>query len=248
MKLFQYWDSPSPPDEIAVWIDGFKTNNPDFEHVLVNRDSALALITEHHGPLEVAAFKACAVPAMQADYVRLCLLETFGGVYVDADVQSIEPISGMFRTRSGSMLFIYETLVNNGVMYFPHAGDPFVSACLKLATDNINARRTNAVFTAAGPGVLNALRCILDPSIYDETAATFEQNYIVQSWGFAAIVERAREMIEVTPELLKAFLAIDILKSSDARPWIGVDQPSYKETAVHWTRWVGSIYNETPAN
>jgi mannosyltransferase OCH1-like enzyme len=246
MKLFQYWDSPSPPAEIAVWVEGFKTNNPDFEHVLINRASALDFISEHYGPNEVAAFKACAVPAMQADYARLCFLETFGGVYVDADVQSIKPLSDLFKDCSGSMLFIFHTLVNNGVMYFPQARNPFVSACLKLATDNINSRRTNAVFTAAGPGVVNALRCILDPSTYELTAATFDQNMVVRSWGFVDLVERARTMIEITPELVNAFAAIEIRTSASSREWIGAEQPAYKETSVHWTRWEGSIYNEDP--
>ncbi len=243
MKLFQYWDSPSPPDQIAGWIEHFRINNPEFEHVLINKASALEFIAVHYGPREVSAFEACAVPAMQADYIRLCLLEICGGVYVDADSQSRRPLSELFKDCPGSVLFAMGMLVNNGFMYFPNARDPFVSACLKVATDNIHARRTNAVFTTAGPGVLIALRYILDPSTQKIVDSKFDAPFVC-TWGFPDVVERVRELVEVTPELLEAFSAIDIMQAMDVVTWIGEEQPVYKQTTVHWTRWEGSIYNE----
>ena len=211
MKLFQYWDCTSPPTEVAGWIDGFRTRNLEFEHVLINAETAADLIADAHGARELAAFKACAVPAMQADYLRLCAICTFGGVYVDADVQSLAPLSDLVAQAPSSLILTYNNLFNNAFLMFREPQDAFIKACLALSTDNIETRRFNVVFTATGPGVLNAVRAILAPSSLPAILPTFN-NYVTCQWGFDDLLRRACELIDPTPRLIADFRAMTVLE------------------------------------
>ena len=243
MKLFQFWDTPEPPAEVKGWMDGFRTLNPGLEYVRFDTDSAAGFIAQHHGPREVAAFRACAVPAMQADYMRLCALDVLGGVYLDADSQCRQPLDGVLDLAPRSLLTTWLGLLNNALMLFRKPHDPFVGACLRLATKNIEERRFSTTFTAAGPGVLNAIRALIEPDALPEIAACFD-NPICETWGFSDLLEHARASVEVTPELVEAYRSITLVHALAISPWIGSDAPSYKETDRHWLNWTGSIYQE----
>jgi hypothetical protein len=241
MKLFQFWDGREPPEEVKGWMDGFRDRNPDLDYVRFDADSAAEFIANHYGPREVAAFRACAVPAMQADYIRLCAINIFGGVYVDADNQCLQPLEGLLARAPNALLFTWLGLVNNGFMFFRHAGDAFIRACLALTLENIEARRFNIEFTATGPGVFNAIRALIDPTSLDEITASFD-NSVCRPWGFDELLEHARRSVEVTTPLVEAYRAITLLHALAASPWIGADQPAYKKTNVHWINWDRPIY------
>ena len=241
MKLFQYWDSPTPPAEVASWIEGFRTGNPEFEHVLFDEGSATEFIARHYGPREVAAFKACAVPAMQADFIRLCAMDVHGGVYVDADNQSIKPLSELIAQAPRSMMFTWMGMVNNGFLLFRDPHDPFVRACLALTVENIEARRFETEFTSTGPGVFNAIRGLIDPATLTAVRAAFD-NPMASAWGFEELLQIAAASVPLTPVLVEAYGAVTLINALAASPWIGADQPAYKETTRHWLRWTGPIY------
>ena len=242
MKLFQYWHTSAPPDDVARWIEGFKINNPEFDHSLFNHESAEVFIAEHYGSRMRAAFLTCAPPAMQADYLRLCLLDTYGGLYVDADNQSLEPLSELIDQAPFSMMFTWVGgLINNGFVLMRSARDPFVRACLELATDNIQKKRFNSIFTTAGPGVLNAVRALAKPDAISEMAPLFD-NEVCRDWGFLDLVKHARDTIEATPELLLSIDRITLINALSAGRWVGTKQPAYKDAGHHWLQWKGSIY------
>ena len=243
MKLFQYWDQASPPAEVAGWIADFATRNPGFEHVLLNEETAAGFIATHHGPRWLAAFRTCAVPAMQADYIRLCVLDTFGGVYVDADNQSLRPLAELIDQAPHALMFTWGALLNNGFLMFRRAGHPFIRACLALTTANIEARRFDVEFTSTGPGVANAVRAVLEPSVLPAILADFD-NPLTSGWGFAELIEHARVLIQPTAELLEGFREITLMNALAAGSWIGAEQPAYKAGERHWLNWKGPIYVE----
>ena len=241
MKLFQYWDSPIPPAEVAGWIEGFRTNNPEFEHVLFDEVSAADFILRHYGQRELAVFKACAVPAMQADYIRLCAIDTFGGLYIDADNQSLKPLASLIERAPRSMLLTWMGLINNAFLLFRKPHDPFIRACLALATENVEHRRFKVENTSTGPGVVNAVRAVIDPAAIPEMAAAYN-NWMCSEWGFHELIAYARAMIEPDDELVAAFKAATLMHTLDTSPWIGADQPAYKASDRHWVHWKGDIY------
>ena len=240
MRLFQYWDTKEPPEDVAQWLRDFGRHNPDLDQLVFHADTAAEFISDHYGPRELAAFRACAVPAMQADLVRLCALDVFGGVYIDADHQSLQPLSSLIADIPGSLVFEWLGLLNNAVLMFRTPRDPFIRACLDLAVDNVEERRFTSAFTATGPGVFNAVRAMIDPHLADGIAAAL--NDPGHDWEFSKLLELARARLTVTPELLASYQAITFMNPISASLHIGLSQPAYKTTDRHWARWTGSIY------
>ena len=243
MRFFQYWDAPQPPDEVTAWIEGFKARNPELKHRLYDRDAASWFIRKHFGERERRAFEACAVPSMQSDYFRYCAIETFGGVYADADYEPGAPLATLFDRAPSAMVLTWRGHWVNGLMMFRRPGDPFVQACRRLATENIESRRFDVVYIATGPGILNAIRLLMDPAAQAEIDAGLD-NEKGRTWRFPELAEVARRTVPVTPELRAAFASVTVMHHFAADRWLGNPRPSYKATSRHWLHWQGSIYQD----
>ena len=178
---------------------------------------------------------------MQADVIRLCAILVHGGVYVDADNQSLRPLKELIDQAPHSMVFSWTGLLNNGFLWFKEPESPFIQACLKLTLENIEARRFSTEFTATGPGVFNAVRALLDPEGIPEIQAAFD-NPVCLSWGLQELLDLAKLSIVITPRLAEAYKALSVINALAASHWIGAEQPSYKLTEQHWLNWNGPIY------
>ena len=246
MKLFQYWDTGSPPDQVAAWIDSVRAVNADLDHRLFDRDRAGWFIGKHVGRREQRAFEACAVPAMQSDYFRLCALKRSGGVYLDADFWCLKPLSDLLATAPHGLLESRRGQIVNGLMFIRQPADAFVDACLSLCTLNIERRDIPNVYTATGPGVLCAIQAVLRPETAAPLLAALD-NDLQRDWLFPELLERARREIPVTAALVRAFDAITLTPKGFLGSWIGKTDPAYKQTSRHWLNWPGSIYVEGAA-
>lgn len=241
MKLFQYWDTPEPPDEVAGWIAGFRDLNPEFKHQLFDERSAAEFIGSHFGPRKLEAFRALAVPAVQSDYFRLCALRRYGGVYVDADFESARPLIRMLKPVRHGLVLMWRNEMVNGLIMVRQPGDPFIAACLKLATDNILTRRFQDVRRTAGIGLMNALWALVDEA-FPEGQETDVREELTRKWDAPEVLEAARGIIRPTPELAASIRALVRVHVLDAARWIATPRPAYKATDRHWLNWKGSIY------
>ncbi|HEY5412544.1 MAG TPA: glycosyltransferase [Caulobacteraceae bacterium] len=242
MKLFQYWDTGQPPQDVAGWIEGFRTDNPWLEHRFFDRESASRFIRNRLGKREQRAFDACAVPAMQADYFRLAALWVHGGIYMDADFQPHERLWTLVKRLPHSMMLVFDNRITNGFIVSREAGNPFIGACLDLATANIEARRFDSPFDATGPALINALWALLAP----EQSAGAPENPLARGWDAPDVLALARDLIEVTPELVASFRAMTLLHLLAAERWLTFERAAYKDTPRHWVNWQGSIYRDGP--
>ncbi|HEY5410526.1 MAG TPA: glycosyltransferase [Caulobacteraceae bacterium] len=242
MRLFQYWDTPEPPDEVAEWIDGFRATNPEMKHRLFDRDSASWFIGKWVGRRERQTFDALAVPAMQADYFRLCAIWAQGGVWVDADYQSGVPLRDVLEGVPETLLLTWYGHVDNSFMMCRDRGNPFLHACRDLATLNVEARTPERAYIATGPGVLSAVRVLIEPESSGEVATQFQR--IRGSIGDSTtIMERARTALRVTPELERAFKAATLIEVAAMKRWLSrKKRPAYKKTTRHWQNWDGPQY------
>jgi hypothetical protein len=230
---------------MAAWTRQFSIDNPELDYALLDETSAIEFIANHYGEREQAAFRACAHPAMQADYVRLCLMDTVGGAYLDASMQSRAPLAGLIANATPALLPLWEGITTyNGILIFHGSGHPFIRACLALATDNITHRRFDNILIATGPGVLNAVRWVLDP----QARAGIDEATSTGVWpGWNDLVEQAVHVVEPTDDLLTAYHEINWFDSFQTLRWIGVAPGGYKSTEHHWTNWKGSIYKSASA-
>ena len=243
MKLFQYWDTDSPPDDVAAWIEGFRAQNPEFKHRLYSRDSASRFIRKHLGQREQKAFDAIAVPSMQSDYFRYCAVETLGGLYLDADYQPGQPLSGLIAQAPHALMLKWWGHVVGGALMCREPGNAFIRACRELTTDNIENRRFPSAFTAGGPGVMNAIRLLFEPEAHYEIMASYD-NPNGRHWQAEELHALARNLVEVTPELRAAYASFTVIHCLAAEKWLGTKAPGYKRTPTHWTNWSGSIYRD----
>lgn len=245
MKLYQYWDTGEPPPEVAGWIDGFRSMNPDMQHRLFDRDRASWFIGKHLGARERRAFDACAVPAMQADYFRLCALAAKGGVYVDVDFESREPMRALVASAPGGLLALQDGELINGFMLAPSPANAFIGACLRLATLNVQAADIPNVYACTGPGVLSAVWGAIRPKVGHRLLAKMD-NPLQESWGFAEVLRRAKSEIVVDDPLRAAFDALSLAPKAALRRWFVAREVAYKDSGRHWMNWQGSIYAERP--
>lgn len=244
MRLFQYWDSGEPPDEVAGWIDGFRVRNPDFKHMLLNRDSASWFIGKHLGARERRAFEQLLVPSMQSDYLRTCALLRFGGVYADADLQCLRPLAGLIERAPRTFLLVFDHHIANGLLAVRRPDDAYLRACFEFATRNIELRRFAdmsprflAAHAVAGPDVYTGICRLVDPSPPGEDPLSLAP-------PAPAVARALQAEVEVTPELREAVLGCTRTHVFSAAPWIGTEQPAYKQTERHWMKWPGAIYSD----
>jgi mannosyltransferase OCH1-like enzyme len=261
MKLFQYWDTPTPPSEIAQWIDECRERNPEFEHVLLNEATADDFIAKHYGPRELRAFRSCAVPAMQADLIRLCLIDTMGGIYLDADSRCLRPLSELIARAPYALMWTSMGGLNNSFLMFRQPHHVFIRLCLALAVDNIEGRRFKNVPVAAGPGLFTTLRELIDPACAEQRpspqAMADWESAVSKFFGptlnlevtmeatkaeLVELRELARPLVAHTPDLVSAFRCVTLIDTLETLPWIGTQQPAYKQTDRHWLLWKGDIY------
>jgi mannosyltransferase OCH1-like enzyme len=115
-KLFQFWNTERAPDEVEVlmrtWAD-----DPAFDYHRFNAETADAFIEANFDGRTLAAYRKCAVPAMQADYFRYCALYVHGGVYVDADTENSKRLPEIFEGRTRGLLMTREDRVANDFLY-----------------------------------------------------------------------------------------------------------------------------------
>ncbi len=237
MKLIQYWDTGDPPDDVAGWVDGFRVMNPEMEHRLYSRDDAAWFIKKRLGQRHLKAFEACAVPAMQADYFRLCAVWLRGGLYLDADFRCVAPVSGLLASFSGDMMPLWHRSLINNVILCPTPRNPFLGAALELSTRNIVGRLfrdllpMQSVTAIAGPDVYNA---IWSAALPDDERREWERPDVKAVLAPELVTAQVRDALE----------RVAMPPVGSLRKWLGWVNPSYQETERHWLRWAGPIYND----
>ncbi|HEY5409202.1 MAG TPA: hypothetical protein VIJ94_00620, partial [Caulobacteraceae bacterium] len=150
-------------------------------------------------------------------------------------------LSGLLDQAPRSLMLAFDGHIVASLMMCRQPRDLFVRACLDLSTLVIEARALSSAYTGAGPGVINAIRALIEPDSFDEIAKGFD-NFFGRAWGFPELMERARGSVVVTLPLAEAFRALTVISTKQIKPWIGAKAPAYKETGQHWLHWRGSIY------
>jgi mannosyltransferase OCH1-like enzyme len=133
--------------------------------MIFSEATAKALIEARFGAREVAAFEACAVPAMQADYFRYCAMHALGGFYCDADCDCIGSLLPLLDADG----ILVESMgmpgaLNNNLFAFRDPGHLFPRLAMDIATAAIENRLSESVAAVTGPFIFNLLwRAFISP-------------------------------------------------------------------------------------
>ena len=240
MYLTQFWDTDPVPVEIEPLLASHVRCNPDLTHRLFSRRQAEAYIGAHFGPRELKAFRACAVPAMQADYFRYCATVAEGGFYSDADAHCLSPLRPLLGSHAGVVFRRGNANVVNGLFAFSQAGNPLARTALEIATLGIERRISESVWVTTGPGIFTYLHLL---SVM--TAA--ERSHLDYDFIGPDVTRSMRLCHEVACTEAGGIDALfDGVRVAGFAELDGVlcdeDLP-YKLTGVHWTNWTRSIFN-----
>lgn len=237
--IIQYWHAEKVPEHIAQLLQTFDDFNPDLRHLVFSEAQAKKFIAERFTAREEAAFCACAVPAMQADYFRYCAVLALGGIYSDvgfrcgADLAPLQPALGrgrLFRGPRGNVI--------NGIFAFGAPGHSFLSLALEIATTNIERRLWNSVYFTSGPPIFMALVALhrhgsFDRLITHVAGSQFEEFAPVycETIGDYERVRHALEGVEVSA----------VEEHHDFICPAGIDLP-HRSPDSHWSKVPGRIF------
>jgi hypothetical protein len=263
--ISQYWDAEEPPGYLAPAFASFRDRNPDFRHRVFSEKPAEALIGKRFGAREAAAFKACAVPAMQSDYFSYCAVLALGGVYADADYRCRTSLRPLLEQCEGGEIFVGPTRtvgagtarettrrsqIWNGFFVFRRPGHPLLRLVLDVATANMEARiaetvwpggerAIESIWLTVGPGIFSVLRLIRDKGSFDAFLGAVADSRIEP---FASLY---CEAIGDYGRLAEAFQGVRVSPFERMALWIEdvprADLP-YKESDLHWHNVKTSIF------
>lgn len=242
LPIVQYWDCESPPDYIVALTETFRLENPDTQHILFDRSSAEQFIADRFGPREAAAFRTCAVPAMQSDYLRYCAVFALGGIYCDVGYRCIAPLHTFFDDCGDGRLFQRPAgQVVNGFFGFAAAGHPLLELAVELATTNIERRSGDHVWQATGPAIFTTLWWLRELGSFEALGTKSREALkgnlqpAVAALGTLA-VDRQR--------VLRATDRISLDPIDEVRCWLAkpeADLP-YKQSPTHWVGYESPIF------
>jgi mannosyltransferase OCH1-like enzyme len=76
-RVWIYWDSVEMSRFIKAIIDNNKKRNPEYDFIVLNSENLFDYIPRVN-------FHSDLLPAHKADYIRLVLLNLYGGIWLDA--------------------------------------------------------------------------------------------------------------------------------------------------------------------
>lgn len=242
--IVQYWHSDRIPDYIAELLATFREGNQDMPHLVFDEGAAEELIAERFGARHVAAFRSCAVPAMQADYFRYCAVHALGGVYVDADFGYSRPLRPLLEAEGQLFEQPPRGPMLNNLFAFRSPGHPFMALAVEVATRNIERRLSDNVALTTGPaiftgllqlhrgGSLEEVRRLIRPSWRPDVDSCWEQ--LVDSLT-GALADHGSAA---------ALAGVSISSRAEMLTWVRRPETElpYKRDDQYWANWKGSIF------
>ncbi len=154
-QVFQFWDSPDLPSQVADLMNANKNMNPDFEFRRFDQRSADAYIREKGELASLRAFRLSKFPAGKADIFRLVVLFYEGGVYMDADDRCLQRLNSFVDTR---LRFIgYQekiSSIGNNFLAVPPKS-PIIRSALDMASTAFEGGSGESLWLSTGPGAIS---------------------------------------------------------------------------------------------
>jgi Glycosyltransferase sugar-binding region containing DXD motif len=248
--VVQYWDSEEVPADVAELLATFRDGDPSMTHLLFNERTAEELIDEHLTARELAAFRSCAVPAMQADYFRYCAVYALGGVYVDADFgfrRSLRPL-----LDAEGQLFERPPLgpVLPDVFAFRSPGHPLLALTIEVATRNIERRLSDNVALTTGPAIFTSLRQLQRSDSVEALRPLRE--LIRPEWRadldacWEELVDSILGAVAERGPIDAVFEGVRVSPRAEMLTWVERQEAElpYKRGEDHWPNWGRSIFRQ----
>ena len=160
-RIMQYWDKPTPPDEVVSLMQRCRAANPGYVHDLFDDATAQDFLATQYGTGLVDLYRACFHVSAKADFFRLAYLYKQGGFYIDADEVCDRPLDSCFRTGEVEQVYTFSrglpSCVNNwfiGAAPGTRIIERTLDNCMGNMASVVRHGRKSNVWVLTGPGVL----------------------------------------------------------------------------------------------
>lgn len=152
-RVFQYWNDSVPPQEVVDIMHSW-SSLPDVKHVRFDSEKAATFLKETFGHDYERAFRLANNIAEGADFLRLCYLRHYGGLYVDADDRLYGDLEALIPAGVGMVCFRepFNILANNVIATMP--GHPAIVLASEMAAEALLSRDSENTWSKTGPGML----------------------------------------------------------------------------------------------
>ncbi len=79
-------------DDITNYSQNWQILNPEYEIKLYDDALCVQFLLHHYSPLHASIFNYIKDGPIKCDFWRVCIINTFGGLYVDADIEPLCPL------------------------------------------------------------------------------------------------------------------------------------------------------------
>jgi len=113
------------PEEDRGRVDLLKKNHPDWEYKYWTDEDNYNLIADHY-PWFLPCYNSYKWPIQRADAVRVFYMHKYGGVYLDLDMLSLQPMDELFgRVLENDCQYLYNPSSSRGVLLFEEYPNAF---------------------------------------------------------------------------------------------------------------------------
>lgn len=157
--IHQTWKTRKLPEEYADYSESVKRNNPNYDFRLWTDNDNRELIAQQY-PWFLPTYDSYTHNIERVDAVRYFILYTFGGVYIDLDMECLKPIDSLFKT--GEIFFSLEAgplitnaVLSNAFMAANQGNSFFYKVITQLESIKSQDITFNDVFNNTGPDMLS---------------------------------------------------------------------------------------------
>jgi hypothetical protein len=124
--VWTHWDSEDPPEAVKKTVDRMRKILPDWQVNFISTDEYISKINQEEIPPGFGTLRV----EHQADWIRLKLLKTYGGCWIDSGIILNQSINNLYRecVSSRADLLVFKILGTQTNPQYPIAENWFIMA------------------------------------------------------------------------------------------------------------------------
>ncbi|MEM7356415.1 MAG: glycosyltransferase [Acidobacteriota bacterium] len=159
--LHQTWKTGEIPERFRPWVESVRRENPDFDYRLWTDADNLRLIEEHY-PWFLETYLAYRHPVERADAARYFIVYTHGGLYLDLDMECLQPLSPLLEDDAVHLALeagprIEQQVISNALLGAPRHHPFFERVIRALPAARQRDVTFQDIFDNTGPNLFSKL-------------------------------------------------------------------------------------------
>ena len=104
-------------DKIEIYSKNWKKLNPEYEIILYDDELCKKFLLDEYSQLHLDIFNFLKDGPIKADFWRVCILNKYGGLYVDADINPLIPLNKYIEPDDDFVTCISENFNINNIIF-----------------------------------------------------------------------------------------------------------------------------------